>query len=53
MTDLAGIIGWIFFIALALAAIALIYERGRKPCPECTSRIPKAARRCKHCSAEV
>jgi large conductance mechanosensitive channel len=28
-------------------------EGTTRPCPECLSEIPKAARRCAHCTAEV
>jgi len=53
MTELAGIIGWVFVLALVAVIVAAVYERTRKQCAECTSRIPRDARRCKYCGAET
>ena len=53
MTAAGGVIGVLLVVAIVLAAVAALYERSRQTCPECTSRIPKDATRCRHCGAEV
>jgi len=49
----AGLIG-LFWLGMILAVpIALLAFFSQRPCPECTERISKQAKRCPKCTAEI
>ena len=42
-----------FFVVVPINRLKGPVETTTRPCPECTTQIPMAAKRCPHCTAEI
>jgi ribosomal protein L40E len=53
-SELADVVAWVLFAALALAVVAAVWYRFmRQQCPDCMSWVDNRATRCRHCGEEL